>query len=222
MPFPEPQAPYGQGASASAGQSASPLLGGLRWLWVFWIWDFTKPTFGGLLADYHLRAKTRNNFWIPHDLLLLLVYFLLAIVLTWPTITHLSTYLPGDGGDDPAIAWNLWWVKYALLNAGQNPFQTDFMFYPIGINLAFYTLTALNAVTALPLTLNLGVVTASNVHLFFTFAVGGYSAFLLARYVLTTADRRPPTAEKEAMDGGQRSVVSGLPWMCAAIAGQVR
>ena len=49
-------------------------------------------------------------------LLVLVGYGLLAVLLTWPTVTHLATHLPGDGGDDPAIAWNLWWVKHALLN----------------------------------------------------------------------------------------------------------
>jgi len=111
-------------------------------------------------------------------------YLLLALLLTWPTITQPTTHLPGDGGDDPAIAWNLWWIKYALLNEGQNPFQTDMMFYPIGINLAFYTLTLLNGLTAIPLTLNFGVVTASNLHMWLTFIVAGYGLFLLARQEL--------------------------------------
>jgi hypothetical protein len=143
-------------------------------------------------------------------------YLVLAVILTWPTILQLSTHLPGDGGDDPAIAWNLWWVKYALLNTGQNPFQTDYLFYPIGINLAFYTLTVLNAVTALPLTLNLGVVTASNLHLLFTFVLGGYGTFLLTRYVLTSIG----TDEDQSSRG-----ISGLltcrslVWLSAAIAG---
>jgi hypothetical protein len=135
-------------------------------------------------------------------------YLLLAVILTWPTAGQLTTHLPGDGGDDPAIAWNLWWIKYALLNEGQNLFQTDFMFYPVGINLAFYTLTLLNALTALPLTLNLGVVTASNLHLFFTFAAGGYGAFLLVRYLLT------PGIEASA---GQKQ--AHLIWFSATIAG---
>jgi hypothetical protein len=64
------------------------------------------------------------------------------------------------------------------------------MFYPVGVNLAFYTLTVLNALTALPLTLFLGVTTASNLHLWFTMAVGGYGTFLLARYLLATSSRR--------------------------------
>ncbi|MCB0164525.1 MAG: hypothetical protein KDI79_09880 [Anaerolineae bacterium] len=142
------------------------------------------------------------------------IYFLLALILTWPTISHLATHLPGDGGDDPAIAWNLWWVKYALLNRSQSPFITDFMFYPIGLNLAFYTLTVLNAVTALPLTLNWGVVAASNLHLFFTLTVGGYGGFLLTRYVLVSTLFGRPAA-------GQRrfSASSTVIWLSAVIAG---
>jgi hypothetical protein len=115
------------------------------------------------------------------QLVVLLVYLLLAVLLTWPTVTHIATHLPGDGGDDPAIAWNLWWVKHSLLTLQTNPLFSDYMFYPIGVNLAFYTLTVLNALTAMPLTLTLGVVTASNLHMWFTMLVGGYGMFLLVR-----------------------------------------
>lgn len=114
-------------------------------------------------------------------LAILIGYGLLAVVLTWPTILNFATHLPGDGGDDPAIAWNLWWIKYSLLNQPQNPLASDFMFYPLGINLAFYTLTTLNGLTALPLLLNLGVVAASNLHLWFSLALSGYGVFLLTR-----------------------------------------
>ncbi len=118
--------------------------------------------------------------WRGH-IAVLMLYLALAILLTWPTATHVSTHLPGDGGDDPAIAWNLWWVKHALLTLRTSPLHSDFLFYPIGINLAFYTLTVLNALTALPLTLNAGVVAASNLHMWFTMVVGGFGVFLLVR-----------------------------------------
>jgi len=156
----------------------------------------------GFLTINNLPGKPKFNSWLRYHLLLLLAYFLLAAVLTWPTLPHLTTHLPGDGGDDPAIAWNFWWLKYALLNLRQNPFQSNFLFYPIGINLAFYTLTVLNAVTALPLTLNFGVVAASNLHLLFTFVSGGYGAFLLARHVLTTADPLKSRGAGERGSGG--------------------
>ncbi|RMF01949.1 MAG: hypothetical protein D6768_09450, partial [Chloroflexi bacterium] len=143
-----------------------------------------------MFAVFAQQNSRRNR--AARMLLPLLVYLLLAIVLTWPTIRQFSTHLPGDGGDDPAIAWNLWWVKFALLNSSQNPFHTDFMFYPLGVNLAFYTLTVLNALTALPFTLNLGVTAASNLHMLFTFVAGGYGAFLLVKYLLTHAEPGAP------------------------------
>ncbi len=145
------------------------------------------------------------RWWLSHAYLWL-AYLVLAVILTWPTITRFTTHVPGNGSDDPAIAWNLWWVKYALLDQGQNPFFTDFMAYPIGLNLAFYTLTVLNALTTLPLLLNFGVVTASNLHLLFTFVAGAYGAFLLVRYLLAKMD-------------GDASPNHRLIWLSAAIAG---
>ncbi len=159
-------------------------------------------TINALPGNPQINSRLRSH------LLVLLIYFLLAAALTWPTLSHLTTHLPGDGGDDPALAWNFWWLKYALLNLVQNPFQSDFLFYPLGINLAFYTLTVLNAVTALPFTLNLGVVAASNLHTLFTFVSGGYGAFLLTRYVLTTAD---PLKSRGAGEQGSRGDISPLP-----------
>ena len=153
------------------------------------------------------QSTTKKAF--AQHIYLLLAYLSLAIILTWPTIVHVATHLPGDGGDDPAIAWNLWWVKFALLNQGRNPFLTDFTFYPIGINLAFYTLTLLNGLTALPLLLNVGVVTASNLHMFFTFTVGAYGAFLLTRYLLATTLPASKTGKPSR----------NLIWLSAAVAG---
>lgn len=128
-------------------------------------------------------SLSHGHLWTRH-LAVLILYFVLALLLTWPTVTHWDTHLPGDGGDDPAIAWNLWWVKHALLVLKTSPLYCDYLFYPIGINLAFYTLTVLNALTALPLTLHLGVVAASNVHMWLTMTVGAYGAFLLVRQLL--------------------------------------
>lgn len=147
-------------------------------------------------------------------LLLGLAYLVLAVILTWPTFSHPASHLPGDGGDDPALAWNLWWIKYALLYEGRDPFQTDHMFYPVGINLAFYTLTLLNGLLALPLTLNLGVALASNLHLLFTFVAGGYGAFLLSRYLLVRWFL--PSNKDRSADGFDPA---SLIWPSAAVAG---
>src|SRR5436190_13122304 len=84
------------------------------------------------------------------NLLVLLAYFLLTLVLTYPLILHFTTHVAGDGSDDPALAWNLWWVRYALLDLGTSPIYTNYMFFPIALNLGFYTLTYLNSFLSLP------------------------------------------------------------------------
>ncbi len=150
-----------------------------------WSGNISPLTEGELRGENKpMRQSTKTH------ILIFLAFLLLALALTYPTVTHLGTFLPGDGGDDPAIAWNLWWVKFSLLNQPQNPFFTQMMFYPLGINLAFYTHTLLNGLTALPLLLNFGTVAASNLHMFFTLAAGGYGTFLLTRYLLVREFRR--------------------------------
>ena len=109
---------------------------------------------------------------------------LLALLLTYPLPLHLTTRAPGDGSDDPAIIWNLWWVRHALLDLGQNPFSTDFMFFPIGINLAFYTLTTLNALITLPVQLLFGLIPANSAVIYLELTLAGLGMYLLAKDLL--------------------------------------
>lgn len=83
---------------------------------------------------------------------LLGVALLLALGLTWPLAAHWTTHSAGDGIDNPALAWNLWWIRERLVNqANPDIFHVGWMFHPIQINLAFYTLTPLNGLLSLPL-----------------------------------------------------------------------
>lgn len=131
--------------------------------------------------------RLSRSTWKRH-LLVIGLYSLLALVLTYPLVLHFTTHVPGDGGDDPALAWNLWWVKYALLDLGASPFHCDYMFHPIGINLAFYTLTVLNALISIPLQVTFGLIPASNIVLLSSFVLGGYGTFLLSRHLLSEKD----------------------------------
>lgn len=124
------------------------------------------------------------------DRFALVAYLLLAIVLTYPLILHLTTHVVGDGSDDPALAWNLWWVPYAVLNLNTSPIYTDYMFYPIRLNLAFYTLTYLNAFLSIPIQFAANVITAANVNLLLSFALGGFGTYLLVKYLLHIVNLR--------------------------------
>ena len=139
-------------------------------------------------SQMHIRR------WQIH-LLVLAAYILFALVLTWPVAARLDTQVPGNGADDPPLTWNLWWVQDALLRQGVNPFDSDYLFYPLGINLAFYTLTVLNGLLSIPLQAVVGLIAASNLVLLSSFVLSGYGAFLLSRYVLS---KSPGTAGKDS------------------------
>jgi len=109
----------------------------------------------------------------------LLLFGALSLLLTWPLAAQFTTHVPGDGIDDPSLAWNLWWVKQALVDRPQNPFQVTWQFWPVGINLAFYTLTVLNGMLAIPLQAVFGVIPAYNLILLSSFVLGGLGAYLL-------------------------------------------
>jgi hypothetical protein len=111
-------------------------------------------------------------------------YLVLVILLTYPLILYFQTHVPGQGVDDPAQTWSLWWVRYALLNLGISPLTTDYLFYPVGINLVAYTPTFLNGVLSIPLQLVFDVIPAANFIVYFAFVMSGYGAFLLAREIL--------------------------------------
>jgi hypothetical protein len=111
-------------------------------------------------------------------------YLLLAIVLSWPLIVRFTTHVPGDGSDDPALVWNLWWVKHAIVDLHSGPLVCDYLFYPLGIDLTFYTLTILNGFISIPLQPLMGLVSTNNVVVLATFVLSAYGAYLLATYLL--------------------------------------
>ena len=122
-----------------------------------------------------LRPSRGHRHWLA-----LLLYTLLAAALTWPLLAHFTTHLAGDGIDDPSLAWNLWWLKARLVDQ-LNPdfFHVGWMFHPIGINLAFYTLTPLNGLLSVSLQTAASLVVAANVLLLASFALAGFGAYLL-------------------------------------------
>lgn len=126
------------------------------------------------------------------DLWILIFYTLLAVVLTWPLVIHFTTHVPGNGVDDPALAWNLWWMKTRLIEQlNLDIFHVDWMFHPIQINLGFYTLTPLNGLLSIPLQNAFGLIPASNILLLSSFVLGAYGTFLLNCYLFFQLTERP-------------------------------
>jgi len=122
---------------------------------------------------------------IRSSLLVLLAYFFLTGIMTWPAILHLTDAIPGDGFDGWQNYWNLWWVKQALLVEGANPFFTDYLYPPYGVSLLFHTLNIFNGLWTLPIQLNFGLAVAYHSVVFLSFGLAGYGAYLLSLYTLT-------------------------------------
>jgi hypothetical protein len=109
------------------------------------------------------------------------LFAILAVVLTWPLASHFTTHVTGDGIDDPALIWNLWWVKVRLVDQlAPDIFHAGWMFHPVAVNLAFYTLTPLNGLLSIPLQTAFSLVAANNLLLLSSFVLGAFGAYLLA------------------------------------------
>ncbi|MCO6450543.1 MAG: hypothetical protein J5I90_07105, partial [Caldilineales bacterium] len=125
-----------------------------------------------------------------HAWRVVLLLAVLSLALTWPLASHILTHVPGDGIDDPALAWNLWWAKESWVDrtseAGlvHNIFDADDMFYPVNINLAFYTLTLLNGALSIPLQSAFSLILTNNLLVLSSFVIGGLGAYLLALVLL--------------------------------------
>lgn len=121
--------------------------------------------------------------WVG-DLAVVAGYVALTLFFTYPLVAQFTTHVPGTNVDDLAFVWNIWWFKHAIFDLGTDPFSTNLIFYPVGVDMAFYTLAVLNDLLALPFVGVVGLVAASNLVLVFAFTMSAYGTYLLLRYLL--------------------------------------
>jgi hypothetical protein len=114
----------------------------------------------------------------PH-LLALFGYFCLALLVTYPLALNFTTGVPGDlTADRDQNLWNLWWVGQAF---GQltNPFHTDLLYYPYGVDLYYHTLGLPLGIIGLVPQVLFGLPAAYNTVVLAAFTLSGYGAFRL-------------------------------------------
>ncbi|MGZ4885987.1 MAG: hypothetical protein ACXV5C_11750 [Halobacteriota archaeon] len=108
-------------------------------------------------------------------------YVALTIIFTYPVAFSVNTF-PGDGGDGYWFLWDFWAFKNAII-AHTNPLYTSWIYYPIGVNLAFSTTSFFNAALSIPLQLIWDLPHAYVFVWLMSFALSGYGAFALMRYL---------------------------------------
>ena len=148
-----------------------------------------------------LTARSRRNG--GHSLGVLLLYLLLTVLMTWPLAQNMTTAIPGDSFDGWQNYWNLWWLKTALVDQLHNPYITNALFYPTGVNLYFHTLNPFNGLFTLPIQLIGGLLPAYNTVVFFSWAIGGYGVYLLTAWLIRDqkADSRGQKTEGQKTEG---------------------
>jgi hypothetical protein len=121
-------------------------------------------------------AKSRT---FKHTLIIF-SYGLMALVFTYPLVTHFGDGLLGKNLDTWQNLWNLVWFKDALFSF-RNPFFTDNLYYPLGTTLYFHTLSPVTGLLSLPAQLIAGKFAGYNFAVLASFALSGYAVWLLAR-----------------------------------------
>jgi len=113
----------------------------------------------------------------------LLLYFAFFCILTYPAITQFRTHFFSDEGDGLQCAWNLWWVRKAVLDLHQSPWHTSYLHWPYGISLLGHTLHPFNGFATMFLPTGISLMERYNLVVIFSFIVGGLTAFLLAHHL---------------------------------------
>ncbi|MGC8538193.1 MAG: hypothetical protein ACP5MZ_04440 [Candidatus Micrarchaeia archaeon] len=109
--------------------------------------------------------------------------YLLVIILVFnPVLFHMGSRVPGTGGDSFLNLWEIWWTGYALLNIHTGIYYTYTIFWPIGTNLVYQTISPLTALISLPFQA-FGLIYAYNITLIIGMLISAFGMYALAKYV---------------------------------------
>ena len=113
-----------------------------------------------------------THFWRECGLVLLL-YTVLSVVISWPTVRHFTTHIVSDGGDARHNVWVFWHVQQWAL--GNEPlFETSLLYYPKGISLLVHSMGPAIPLLSLPFWI-WGPEAAYNGALLLSLALTGYT-----------------------------------------------
>lgn len=118
---------------------------------------------------------------IIRSFLVFFLLFILSVGMTYPLITLLGDKVPsGSGGDVWVHLWTFDWLAEAV-RTGQNPWHTDRIFYPTGASLATHNIAWVNFVLWAMFRPFFSIWGAYSMMQITTFALNGWSGYLLLR-----------------------------------------
>ena len=123
-----------------------------------------------------------RSFW-PH-LAVYLFYLLVAVVVTWPLASHLSTHLVGFAyGDSTEMARHIWWYNHAL-RTGQPVFWQPLLGYPDGMEGVILWADPLQFFPAWLFAFFLPIPATANLAVLLHMALNGWAMQVLMRFLL--------------------------------------
>jgi len=128
--------------------------------------------------------KLLNSTKFKELLLIIFIFTILTLILTYPVIFRLTTHFMCDGGDGFQNMWNMWWLKTALIDLHTSPYYTTYLHYPNGISLLFQTFNPFNGLISIPLQFMFKMEVTYNLVVIFSFIMSGIGMYLLARYLV--------------------------------------
>lgn len=115
-------------------------------------------------------------------LLVLTLFALLTVVLTWPVTRRVDEVLVGDDYDVYINMWANWWTQRAI-QEGSSLYHTSHIFFPGETSLAFFSFSHVNTASWLLLVPLLGRIAAYNVTMLLVYVLSGFSMYVLVRHL---------------------------------------
>lgn len=127
------------------------------------------------------RIKRALADWLRRDGLVVALYLLVTMVMTYPLIVHLDNrWLAYRDIDTYTKLWDHWWLVRTI-SAGQPLNYTHDLFYPIGLDLTFHSISWTTTTLIALLAPLLGNIAAYNFNILFAVFTSAYAAYLLIR-----------------------------------------
>ncbi|MCA9946525.1 MAG: hypothetical protein KC449_23755, partial [Anaerolineales bacterium] len=122
--------------------------------------------------------------WIKRDALVIVLFLLLTVGATWPLAAHFGeNWLATRDNDTYVKLWDQWWLQRSL-DTDQALLYTHDLFYPVGLDLSYHSISWIVAPVGWLLTPLLGQIDAYNATILWAIFSTAYAAYLLLQYLL--------------------------------------
>lgn len=117
-------------------------------------------------------------------LILAFAFYLLIAFARFPHIlSNIASTIPGANGDAYQNLWGMWWVVYALFHLHTGIYYTKLLFWPVGSNLIYETMSPLGSIITAPLQA-ISLPFAYNALFFIGFPLSALGMFVLSDYII--------------------------------------